>query len=428
MKRFIRAALNAGLQPTQTIGEQKLIRSLNQGCLVASLLAFLLIILNASTGYLLLAGIYLLSILLSLGVIVLQGSGYYRTGRYLAVFESMVLFTFVAIGYHNRTELLLLFNILTIVLLFDDPWERYSLGLLNVALFTITRLYVDTHPPLISQLPFLREIFSYVVVSVFVGLIIANYKKEQQHNRVLLEDMNRRLQEKATSLENLNQVKEKVLSILSRDLRQPLANTKSLLALSDDVGPGLFTSFTKKLEAQLDNVLLSLENTMHWAWFQMKGLQVTSAACKVNDALLPLKMQFRESLQEKEISLFIAVQEDAILHADKEHLTIILRNLLSNAIKFTPKGGVIHIAASQRLTHMELMITDNGTGMDETLMKKLFDLELHFTCFGTENEHGVGLGLLVVKELTALNKGQLLLTSEPGKGTTVLLHFPLCKR
>lgn len=426
MKRFIRAALNAGLKPTQTIGEQKLIRSLNQGCLVASLLAFLLIILNAGTGYILLAGIYLGSIVFSLGVIVLQRYGYYRTGRYLAVFESMALFTFVAIGYHNRTELLLLFNILTIVLLFDNSWERYSLGLLNVALFTITRLYVDTHPPLISELPFLREIFSYVVVSVFLGLIIANYKKEQQDNRALLEAMNNKLREKATSLENLNQVKEKVLSILSRDLRQPLANTKSLLALSDDVGPGLFTSFTKKLEVQLDNVLLSLENTMHWAWFQMKGLRAEPAACKVNDTLLPLKMQFRESLQEKGISLVMAVQEDAILYADKEHLTIILRNLLSNAIKFTPKGGTIRISVNQRLDHMELIVTDNGTGMDETLMGKLFDLELHFTCFGTENEHGVGLGLLVVKELTALNKGRLLLTSEVGKGTRVLLHFPLC--
>lgn len=426
MKRFIKAVLNAGRRPSQPFVEQKLIRSLNLGCLVAVLLAFLLIILNGLTGYYILAGTYLASIIFSSGVIVLQRYGYYGTARYLAVFESMVLFSFVALAYHNSVELLLLFNILTIVLLFDNPWERYSLGVLNVALFTFTRLYVDTHPPLISELPFFREIMSYVVACTFLGLIIANYKKDQLHNRQLLEGMNRRLKEKAETLKNLNETKEKVLSILSRDLRQPLASMKSLVALSDDVTPAEFTSFTKKVENHLDNGLLSLENTMHWAHSQMKGQEAIPEACKVNSILLPLKVRFEETLKGKAINLLMAVPENARVYADPEHFSIILRNLLSNAIKYTPRGGIVSIAARQRLDHMELAITDTGTGIDPKLMERLFDLELHFTCFGTENEHGVGLGLLVVKELAELNNGAVKLSSEPGKGTTVLLSLPLC--
>ncbi|MRG43734.1 hypothetical protein GFS24_01345 [Chitinophaga sp. SYP-B3965] len=426
MKKFIRAALNAGVQPSQPIAEQKQVKSLNKGCLVAVLLAFLLVILNGCTGYYILAATYLVSIACTLGVIALQRYGYYITARYLAVLESMALFTFVAVAYHNRVELLLLFNILTIVLLFDNPWERYSLGVLNVALFTCTRLYVDTHPPLISELPFLREIFSYVVAGTFLGLIIANYKKEQRHNRELLERANRKLAGKAETLKNLNEVKEKVLSILSHDLRQPLASMKSLVALSDDVERKLFRSFTKKVEGHLDNVLLSLENTMHWAYFQMKGIKAAPVACKVNDTLLPLKMQFQESLKEKEITLLIYVSEDAVLYADPEHFCIILRNLLSNAVKYTPRGGIVSIAARRRLDYMEVAITDTGMGIDNMLMKRLFDLELHFTCFGTENEHGVGLGLLVVKELAELNNGSVELASEVGKGTTALLNLPLC--
>jgi signal transduction histidine kinase len=266
---------------------------------------------------------------------------------------------------------------------------------------------------------------SYVIASVFLGLIIANYKKEQQHNRQLLEEMNRTLEAKALTLENLNQVKENILSILSHDLRQPLASMKSLVSLSDDVGPAVFTSFTKRIETHLDNALLSLENTMRWAHAQMKGLKAVHAPCKLNDTLLPLKVQFQESLQKKDVSLVIAVGEDAVLYADPEHLTIILRNLLSNAIKFTPKGGFIHISANRRLTNMEITVKDNGIGIDERLMERLFDLELHFTRFGTENELGVGLGLLVVKELTELNGGQVAISSETGKGTTVLLRLPL---
>ncbi|SIN67642.1 sensor histidine kinase [Chitinophaga niabensis] len=426
MKRFIKAALNAGRRPSQPIVEQKLIRSLNLGCLVAVLLAFLLIILNGLTGYYILAVTYFVSIIFSSAVIVLQGYGHYRTARYLAVFESMAVFSFVALAYHNSVELLLLFNILTIVLLFDNPWERYSLGILNVALFTCTRLYVDTHPPLISALPFLREIMSYVVACTFLGLIIANYKKDQRHNRQLLENMNRRLKEKAETLKNLNETKEKVLSILSRDLRQPLASMKSLVALSDDVTPAEFTSFTKKVENHLDNGLLSLENTMHWAHSQMKGQEAIPEACKVNSTLLPLKVRFEETLKAKAITLLMAVPENARVHVDPEHFSIMLRNLLSNAIKYTPRGGIVSIAARQKLDHMELAITDTGIGIDPALMERLFDLELHFTCFGTENEHGVGLGLLVVKELAELNNGAVKLSSEPGKGTVVQLSLPLC--
>lgn len=75
MKRFFRAALRAGRRPSQPIAEQKQIEALNLGCLVAVLLAFLLVILNSFTGFYILAATYLVFIFITTGVIVLQGLG-----------------------------------------------------------------------------------------------------------------------------------------------------------------------------------------------------------------------------------------------------------------------------------------------------------------------------------------------------------------
>lgn len=85
----------------------------------------------------------------------------------------------------------------------------------------------------------------------------------------------------------------------------------------------------------------------------MKGQEAIPEACKVNSILLPLKVRFQEILKGKAITLLTAVPENARVYVDPDHFSIILRNLLSNAIKYTHRGGIVSIAAGQRLDHME---------------------------------------------------------------------------
>jgi signal transduction histidine kinase len=108
----------------------------------------------------------------------------------------------------------------------------------------------------------------------------------------------------------------------------------------------------------------------------------------------------------------------AKVYADREQVTIILRNLLSNAIKFTRTGGLIHLFANDRASHWEINVEDNGVGMDEEMIGKLFTADGHFTRRGTDNEKGTGLGLRLIKELIQMNEGELSVASTPGKGTT----------
>jgi signal transduction histidine kinase len=89
-----------------------------------------------------------------------------------------------------------------------------------------------------------------------------------------------------------------------------------------------------------------------------------------------------------------------------------------NAIKFTNKSGVIEIAAIKNNNFIEVSISDNGIGMDETIQKELFNNQTSYSSLGTNNEQGSGLGLLLCKEFVEQHGGKICMKSEFNKGTT----------
>jgi len=171
-------------------------------------------------------------------------------------------------------------------------------------------------------------------------------------------------------------------------------------------------------------VLLSLDNTLRWSHIQLKGSMAYPQYCDVQEAILQLQQKMGSQMDEKALAFHQQVPKDTLVYADPDHLAILLRNVLSNAIKFTHGGGNITIAAATEKETVHIRVTDTGIGMDTATQARLFDLERHFTRRGTDNEHGAGLGLLVVKELVRINDGQLQLSSTVDKGTTVSIQLP----
>ncbi len=110
--------------------------------------------------------------------------------------------------------------------------------------------------------------------------------------------------------------------------------------------------------------------------------------------------------------------------ADPDMLKTVLRNLLSNAIKFTKPGGVIEIAATTSRENITITVSDNGTGMSQETLKKLFDITQIVTTRGTANENGTGLGLLLCKEFVLKHGGFIWAESEEGKGSTFTFTLP----
>jgi signal transduction histidine kinase len=104
-------------------------------------------------------------------------------------------------------------------------------------------------------------------------------------------------------------------------------------------------------------------------------------------------------------------------------LQLVVRNLVSNAIKFTQVGGVIDISTEMVLNEYKISVRDNGNGIAFDQQADIFSLRAKST-FGTGNEKGVGLGLLLCKEFTEQQGGRIGFESTPGKGSTFFIYMP----
>ncbi|MDF1549187.1 MAG: ATP-binding protein, partial [Bacteroidales bacterium] len=123
----------------------------------------------------------------------------------------------------------------------------------------------------------------------------------------------------------------------------------------------------------------------------------------------------------KNIEIVNDVPEDTEVHADEDTILTIIRNLISNAIKFTPNNGKIICSATKQQINKKMIlisITDSGVGISEDKLNDLFTLGKEFSTYGTENEKGTGLGLMLCKELVELNGGKIWAESKQNEGST----------
>lgn len=245
-----------------------------------------------------------------------------------------------------------------------------------------------------------------------------------QKNAASLDQLNRAISRQNQKLEEDNKLKDKLLSVISHDLRHPLVNTKSILDLINLklVSPQETEELLEQLENQYVRSLSLLDNLLFWIRGQMKGLKIERSDINMFRVITSLIEEQRVSLQAKQIQIVNRIDTQLVWKAEKEMLKIIFRNLLTNAIKFTPTGGEIAISSVTDEQYAYILIKDTGIGMTPDILHKINSRQ-YISSKGTSNEKGSGFGLMLVKDLIVKNDAELLIDSEPGRGTTMAVKF-----
>ena len=119
------------------------------------------------------------------------------------------------------------------------------------------------------------------------------------------------------------------------------------------------------------------------------------------------------------------IDQNIIVKADKDMITLVMRNLLSNAIKFTNENGKIMIASGKKDGFVDISVEDNGIGISKEDISKLFRIDVQFTNPGTQNEPGTGLGLILCKEFIQRHDGRIRVETELGKGSKFIFNLPV---
>ncbi len=168
-----------------------------------------------------------------------------------------------------------------------------------------------------------------------------------------------------------------------------------------------------------------LENLLDWSRSQTGTLKFKPEKFNVNHIIEENIELLESTAHNKNIQIYSEFDTEINAFADKNMARTIIRNLISNAIKYTKQGGYININSHSNKNFCEISISDNGIGISEKNISKIFKIDESFSTTGTEREKGTGLGLILCKEFVEKNRGKLWVKSEPDKGSTFTFTLPL---
>ncbi|MFY8004512.1 MAG: tetratricopeptide repeat-containing sensor histidine kinase, partial [Chitinophagaceae bacterium] len=195
----------------------------------------------------------------------------------------------------------------------------------------------------------ITQILTVAVVGIFfTALFIAYNWRKQQKAAKLIEQQRLELEKQAAELTEINQLKDRLFSIISHDLRRPLASLKGVndLLKMNELTQSDIENIGKQIDLQLDGVLNVLENLLQWSVAQIQSGEQLNKVKLHPQSLVKNNFQFLERVaNEKQIQLINQIPENIFVLADANHLNIVLRNLISNAIKFTNTKGEVKVMA-----------------------------------------------------------------------------------
>jgi signal transduction histidine kinase len=225
---------------------------------------------------------------------------------------------------------------------------------------------------------------------------------------------------------DLNHLKTKLLSIISHDVRQPVNNVISVseIMIQSKLTETEMYELGLRLKESSLNVYQMLDNLLTWSYSQMNGLHPVIRNIELKKAIDSEINKNYHCVQKKNITLHIDIKEEHSICFDSVMFEIVFRNIFNNAIKFSPTGSSIKIYSTKEDKKTKLFICDEGIGISDDLKKKLFLNDLSKSRYGTSNEKGAGVGLLLCKELIDANKAQVDVHNKQEKGTTFELTFP----
>ncbi len=236
------------------------------------------------------------------------------------------------------------------------------------------------------------------------------------------------LQQKNIELTELNNIKIKLFSIISHDLRTSIYALKNIM---DAFAKGGFSREAMMMSlpgvnAEVDKCVELMDNLLSWARNQLNESKVTLQSLELSKITANTYKLFSKKATEKGIELINNIEPNTCAYADADMMKTILRNLIGNALKFTNPGGRVEIFSEKNTDNIRLMVKDDGVGISEEALAKIFS-EKYYTTLGTGKEMGTGLGLMICRDFIKSNNGEFNVISKPGEGACFTITLPVYK-
>ena len=225
--------------------------------------------------------------------------------------------------------------------------------------------------------------------------------------------------------------KNKFFSIISHDLKSPFGTLLSIFQLLEENFDELSDKEKKEMihvgRNSSKNIFQLLDGLLEWSRLTIGRMEFSPGNINLEELSTQTILLLSQNAKSKSIKFINEINGNHLVFADSKMLRTVLINLITNAIKFTPKGGKITLSSQIIDNLIEISVSDNGIGMRQSDLLKLFRIDVHHTTSGTESETGTGIGLILCKELVDKNGGTIWAESEIGKGSTFKFTIPKSK-
>lgn len=259
---------------------------------------------------------------------------------------------------------------------------------------------------------------------ILLSVVFYFYKQKIKKNKIILVQKQ--------ELDKLNSTKDKLFSIVSHDLRSSVnalktSNSKLIDCLRTNQLDELNELLTNN-SAIANGAYNLLDNLLSWTLMQTKQLYFYKDSLHLHSIVQQVAYNYKPIMLNKNIRFEQKLDKDIFVFADQDSSKIILRNLLDNAIKFSNEKGTIKVYTRVATNDIcELVVEDNGYGMNESTREKLLkESDLLFKK-KSDDEIGTGLGLQLCKSMIAKNGGSLTIESQENRGTKMIVSLPKSK-
>jgi len=270
-----------------------------------------------------------------------------------------------------------------------------------------------------------------LIVIALLVLLLVNQNKLKRRANQQLEAKSELIGKQKDELILLNASKDKFLSILAHDIKNPLSSIHGisdlLLSDYDNLTEEEKKIFTRDIHTLSTNLFEIINTLLAWSTSQSGMIAFRPKPFSIAELCSKSVHNLKTVAKQKDITIECLADQDFMVMADENMILSVMHNLINNAIKYSYNETTIHIKTVKLDNYVQVLVIDSGIGLSKESQAKLFKYDQHFMNKGTAGETGTGLGLILCKDFVDKNGGTIRVESELKKGSTFIFTLPLAE-
>ena len=256
------------------------------------------------------------------------------------------------------------------------------------------------------------------------GIMIENHYRDELGE--LVDNIN----DMSLKISQAEKIQQEFISSVSHELRTPLTNIKSyaetIVDTGDELPPELRSNFMNVIISEADRMTRIVQDLLTLSKIDYGKMEMNISRFPFLKAVQNVYDAAKLNAEQNHHHTMTLTCEGDIpdVNGDRERIEQVITNIVSNAVKYTPDGGKIDMTVGTSGKNVFVRVADNGIGIPEKDLPRLFDRFYRVDKARSRESGGTGLGLSIAQEILNQHKGSIEISSEYGKGTSVLITMP----